>query len=552
MNFNLLYLLAALLTTSCSIRENVDLILYNGKIVTVDSLNSVVQALAVRDGRIIATGADKDIRSQYASMKQENLQGALVLPGFTDAHLHLRSLGQFLSRLNLLETKSYDELVAEVADRIRQNPDAKWIFGRGWDQNRWQPNVFPDNKKLSAVTPDNYVVLKRVDGHALLVNDRVLRLAGISERTADPAGGKILRDALGKPTGVLIDNAMDIVNAVIPPPTFIEDSLALQRAMQQCIEYGITSVHDAGVDSSYLASLKRLGKHHQLKTRVYAMLDHYDYRLVNQYMSQGPEIDSYNRFLTIRAIKLYADGALGSRGAALLHPYADDPQTQGLIIADSREIAKTGAWALRTGFQLCTHAIGNRGNRNTLDGYASAGDISKSRWRIEHAQIVDTADQKRFGTMGIIASMQPTHCTSDMAWVESRIGKEHLHEAYAWRSFMDNGTAYCFGSDAPVESCNPLWGIYAAVTRQDHTGKPEGGWLPEQRITVIEAIRGFTINAAYAAFEESYKGSIERNKLADLVVLSKDITTIPAKEILHTEVVMTIVDGMIVYRKTNP
>ncbi len=551
-----LFFLLLFFTCGCGVRENADLILLNGNVITLDSSDSRVEALAIRNGRIIATGSNLDIRSRYASMRAEDLEGSTVLPGFTDSHIHMLSLGRFLERLSLKETRSYTDVLDSVRQRAAVTPKNRWIHGRGWDQNLWPDKNFPSNETLNAVSRDHYVLLKRVDGHAVLVNDNVLNLAGISPKTPDPPGGKILRDAHGKPTGVLIDNAADMIIPFIPTATANENRESLRLAFNHCLENGITSVHDAGIDSANLAIYHDLGRKKQLPLRIYAMLEYSDRALVGRFLDEGPALGLYDGFLTVRSVKLYADGALGSRGAALLEAYSDDTQSRGLIVTPHDDLSGIAKRSLDRGFQLCTHAIGDSGNRFILTVYefvlsGAKLDFDSVRWRIEHAQVIHPDDFKRFGSSGIIASVQPTHCTSDMVWAEQRLGPERVKGAYAWRSLIESGARLCLGSDAPVESCSPLWGIYSAVTRQDHAGNPARGWYADQIMSIHEAVRGYTVNSAYAAFEDHMKGTIEKGKFADLVVLSDDITKIRPSEILTAKIRMTLVNGKVMYRKKS-
>ncbi|MBL7994489.1 amidohydrolase [bacterium] len=541
--------------TSCGLKENADLLLLNGRVVTVDEKNPAAEAVAIRDGRIIEVGKNETIRSKYVASRVEDLQGAAVFPGFIDAHLHMNSLGRLLLELDLTGTGSYDAILNLVETKVKSSPKSEWIFGRGWDQNDWAVKEFPTAEKLNACSGNYYVMLKRVDGHAILVNQRVMDAAGITKNTPDPAGGFIIRDTQGNPTGVLVDNAASLVKKVMPVPTREDDSLALELAMKSCLESGLTSVHDAGVDPQKIDLYKNMSKRGRLTTRIYAMLDGSNQTLIDEYFQKKRDTANVDNFLKITSVKLYADGALGSRGAALLEPYSDDVQNSGLAVTDPEKIQKITERALESGYQVCTHAIGDRGNRMTLDAYEKAllrtnmYGLDK-RLRIEHAQVVNEFDILRFAKLGVIASVQPTHCTSDMYWAEDRVGPKRILGAYAWQRFLKSGAVICNGSDAPVESNNPLWGFYAAVTRQDQHGYPQGGWFPDQKMNVLQALKGFTINAAYASFDEELKGSLEKGKLADLVVLDKDITSIDPKEILKTSVILTMVGGKILYRKT--
>lgn len=545
------FLLLAL--AGCRVKENADLIITNANVMTLDERQTRAEAVAIRDGKILAVGGRASIAGRFATTRTEDVNGALVLPGFTDAHLHLMGIGRALQQVNLTGTTAYAEVLDRVKDRLRTVPAGRWVRGRGWDQNDWAVRDFPDHTALSALSPEHFVYLTRVDGHAVLVNRKVLELCGITKATRDPSGGKILRNAQGEPTGVFIDNAIDLITPFIPVPTYDEDSTALAMAMDTCSKAGLTSVHDAGVDMAMLSLYEDFGRRRLLNLRIYAMLEGSLPGLLDTFFQRGPQKDLQGGFLSIAAIKFYADGALGSRGAALLEPYSDQPGHSGLILTETSVLERIANTAIQKGFQVGVHAIGDRGNRMVLDIYERAFAAqhvagASVRFRIEHAQVLSDRDIPRLAAMGVIASMQPTHATSDMYWAEERLGPARIKGAYAWRRLMNEGTIIACGSDAPVESFAPLWGIYAAVTRQDPKGWPDGGWFPGDRMTVLEAIRGFTTNAAYAAFEETKRGSIEPGKSADLVVLSRDITAIPPADILKTDVLMTIVDGRIVYR----
>ena len=553
--FKQILLPALLIITGCGLKENADQLLINGRIITVDEKNPYAEAVAIRDGRIVDLGSNEVIRTKYVCSRVEDLKNAVVYPGFIDAHLHMNGLGRLLMELDLTGTVSYDEVLKLVESKVQSAPHTAWIFGRGWDQNDWAVTDFPTAEKLNACSGNYYVMLKRIDGHAILVNQKVMDAAGITKNTPDPSGGYIIRDSQGLPNGVFIDNAMSLIYKVVPVPTREDDSLALELAMASCLKAGLTSVHDAGVGPEKIALYKSLSKRGKLTTRIYAMLDGSNEALINEYFRNKRDTTDYDNFLKIVSVKLYADGALGSRGAALLEPYSDSPQHSGLAVTDPAEIERITERALESGYQVCTHAIGDRGNRMTLDAYEKALKRTKTygldrRLRIEHAQVLSDSDIPRFAELGVIASMQPTHCTSDMYWAESRLGTKRILGAYAWQRLLKNGAMICNGSDAPVESNNPLWGFYAAITRQDHQGYPEGGWHPDQKMSAMEALRAFTINAAYASFDEREKGSIEKGKFADLVVLDHDITTVDPKEILNTSVLLTIVGGKILYRKS--
>ena len=534
-------------------QTDADLVLFNGKIYTVNSENAVVEALAVAGGRILAVGSADEVLGLAGETTQRiDLAGRTVYPGFIDAHGHLLGLGASLQNLDFVGTASYEEIVDMVAEHARQTPQGQWITGRGWDQNDWSEKNFPNHEALSLVSPNNPVYLTRIDGHAALANGVAMQIANINKDVVDPSGGKILRDAGGEATGVFIDRAQGLVARHIPGGTREETKTSIRLAIGECLKYGLTSIHDPGVTAQDIAIYKELIDAGDFDLRVYAMIRAGSVAGIEPFLDAGPLIDYGDGRLTVRSFKLGADGALGSRGAALLEPYADDPENTGLMILTKEVIEGITRKALAAGFQVCTHAIGDRGNRTTLDAYESAlraTNVSDPRLRIEHAQIVALEDIPRFAKLGVIPSMQATHATSDMYWAEDRVGPARIQGAYAWRKLMDAGCRIANGSDFPVEGVNPLWGLYAAVTRQDKKGWPEGGWQPGERMTRTEALRSFTIDAAYAAFEEGQKGSLEVGKLADMVVLSRDIMEIPAVEMLDTHVVTTILGGRVVYQR---
>ncbi len=543
-----------------------DLVLLGGRLLEAESPTAT--AVACRDGRIVFVGSDEQARDWIGPKTRVfPLSGAALMPGLTDAHGHLLGLGDSLARVDLVGTASFSEVVERAAARAASAPRGTWILGRGWDQNDWPEKAFPDHHALSEQTPDHPSFLRRIDGHAGLANAEALRIAGVTRHTPDPEGGRILKDATsGEPTGVLVDNAMRLVDRVIPAPTHEERTAALARAMQECVALGLTEVHDAGVDLETITCYRELASAGRMPIRVYAMVSGGRARAdaaharesdeiegnpaLAAYLERGPEIGAAGGLLTVRAVKLYADGALGSRGAALLEPYADDPENRGLLVSDPEAIRETTVRCLKAGLQVCVHAIGDRGNRVVLDAFerALAEVPSKdARLRIEHAQVLSPSDIPRFARLGVIASMQPTHATSDMPWVPDRVGPERARGAYAWRSLVRSGVTLAFGSDFPVESASPILGIYAGLTRQDLEGRPAGGWLPEERLTPVEVLRAFTAGAAYAAFEESQGGAIAVGKRADLTALSLDPLTAAPRELLGAKVVATVVSGRVVY-----
>ncbi|HET6372737.1 MAG TPA: amidohydrolase [Candidatus Polarisedimenticolia bacterium] len=534
--------------------EPADLILINGAVTTLDPAQPTAAAVAVRADHIIYVGSDPEaLALKGPATRVVDLKGRAVVPGFTDAHGHISGLGFAIERLDLTGTTSARQIAKLVRDRAKDLPSGQWITGRGWDQNDWNRQEFPTRADLDAAAPDHPVALERIDGHAIWANSRAIQIAGVTAATADPAGGQILRDVAGAPTGIFVDNAEGLIMERVAPPTRGQTKNALTRAMTRCLESGLTEVHDAGVSAQDLEIYRELLVDGDFPFRVYAMLSN-EPSLLEAHLTAGPQIGLGSGRLTVRAIKAYLDGALGSRGAALLAPYRDDSGNVGLVRTEPKVVRSLAERAARGGFQLCIHAIGDRGCRLALDALEAGIAASPGRdhrFRVEHAQVLAPEEIPRFGRLGIIASMQPTHATSDMYWAEERLGPERVRGAYAWRRLLSSGARLACGSDFPVESEKPLLGFYAAVTRQDAKGWPEGGWFPDQRLTREEALKCFTLDAAYAAFEESTRGSIVAGKLADLTVLSADIMSIPAAAILKTSVEMTIVGGRIAYERSR-
>ena len=525
--------------------QEADLIVTNARIYTADAAMPTARALAVKDGRFLAVGADV---SEHRGPRTRviDAHGAAVTPGFIDSHAHMGSLGRTLRILNLRGATTVGEMLAKVREAAARTPKGNWIVGRGWDQSLLPGRRFPTADELSSAAPDHPVCLTRVDGHAAWVNRKALELARVTAATPDPDGGKIHRDPAGRPTGILIDRAQSLVARLIPEPTPEQVREDLARAAARCARLGITTVHDAGVDRVELEAYRELIEAGRLPIRIYAMIGGAG-GLWREYLKRGIELGDR---LTVRSIKLMADGALGSRGAALFEPYSDDPGNSGLMILSKDEIVRVARQAVVHGFQVNTHAIGDRANRIVLEAYGAVlGGANDRRFRIEHAQVVAPEDFELLRRYSVIPSMQATHATSDMRWAEDRLGPERVRGAYAWRRFLELGLPIANGSDFPVEDPNPLWGFYAAITRQDHSGKPEGGWMPEHRMTREEALKSWTLDGAYAEFEENRKGSITPGKLADFVVWSNDIMKIPPKQILETKAVMTVVGGEIVYEE---
>jgi predicted amidohydrolase YtcJ len=502
-------------------------------------------AVYTSGGVIRDVGPAADIQRKHMPANVVAVLNGTILPGLTDAHGHLYGLGVSLDTVNLVETTSFDDVISRVKQRAAAS-DSGWIVGRGWDQNDWPVKEFPTAAALDAAIPDRPVVLERIDGHATVANSAAMRAAGVTAATADPDGGKIVRDPSGNPTGVFIDAATNLIDKAMPQPSEEQIKARVLAAAQAIAAKGLTEMHDAGIGGQTITAVQQLIDEGRFPIRVYAMLSDDD-ALLDTWFRSGTLV-GYGGKLTVRAVKLYADGALGSRGAALLAPYSDDPSNSGLLVSTEQHMEEVARRARTAGFQANAHAIGDRGVRNVIDAFANAGATAKDRFRVEHLQVIAPADVPRLVQHGIIGSMQPTHATSDMYWAEARLGAERAKGAYAWRTVLNAGGRLALGSDFPVEDVNPFFGIYAAVTRQDQKGWPEGGWHPTEKLTLAEAIRGFTSDAAYAAFEESSRGTIEVGKLADLTIVEGDLLAAPVSELYKTKVRYTIVGGEIVYQ----
>lgn len=529
-----------------------DLIVIGGHIYTVDDSRPAAQAFAVRNGVFIFVGSAREA----ASLKGPNtrvidLHGETVVPGLADAHGHLTELGETLHEADLAGSLSYDEVIQRTRKHAGAVSKGEWVLGHGWDQNRWASKQFPTSDALTRAFPDNPAVLERIDGHALLANARAMQAAGITAATKDPAGGRIVRDATGNPTGVFVDNAQGLIDHAVPPPTAAQLEQAISAAIADVHRWGLVSIHDPGEPRRIIDVMESMAQKGNFDLRGYVLIAD-NAADIAHYYTLGPRSAMYGGHLWVRAIKLYADGALGSRGAALLSPYSDDPGNTGLLVSTEPHLQDVATSALRHGFQVATHAIGDRGNRNALDAYEAALEAvptADHRFRVEHAQILDPADIPRFAELGVIPSMQSSHQTSDMRWAEDRLGPSRIHGAYAWRSLLNTGVIIPNGTDFPVEQVNPLITFHSAVTRQDSTGWPDGGWYPEQRMTRDEALRSMTIWPAYAGFQENLMGSITPGKYADFTVLDQDIMTVPANDILKTNVVATYMGGKAVYER---
>ena len=534
-------------------KPTADLIVTNARVYTVDDAHPLADAIAVRGGRVLFVG---DTRGALALRGPQtrviDLDGRTVIPGMVDAHGHVSGLGSALAIVDLTGASSYDEIIARVVAKAKSAQPGQWITGRGWDQNRWGDTRFPTHDKLTAAVPNNPVLLQRVDGHAYLANKKAMDAAQLSAATKDPSGGHMERDASGAPAGVFVDNAMGLVTRVLPRTTRDDEKKQILAAIAEAQRWGLTGVHDAGSSAQVLDIYEELGKAGQMNFRMYAMISggREESAVVDQWLARGPQSGLYDGTLWVRSIKLYADGALGSRGAALLDPYTDDPHNNGLLVSPPAFIQEIAIKALKAGFQVNTHAIGDRGNRVSLDAYEAAlkaVPVADHRFRVEHAQILNFADITRFAKLGVIPSMQASHQTSDMYWAGTRLGVSRLPGAYAWRSLIDAGVVVPNGSDFPVEQVNPIISFHASISRQDAENWPAGGWYPEQRMTRDEALRSMTIWPAYSAFQEKELGSLSPGKYADFVVLDQDIMRVPAELVMKTRVLSTWVGGKVVY-----
>jgi predicted amidohydrolase YtcJ len=535
-----------------------DLLLEGGTVYAAADARPRKASIAIADGKVVFVGDPAEGRALSRGARVVDLKGAYVFPGFADAHLHLLGLGKSLEIASLRGAPDAARAAARMAASAAKLPAGAWVEGRGWDQNLWPGREFPDARALDAVVSDRPAAARRVDGHALWVNTAALRAAGIDAATQDPQGGRILRRRDGSPSGVLVDNAMELLVKVIPVPTAADRERRLLAGAAACARAGLTEVQDAsGYGADEIAALERLAARGSLPIRVYATVSP-DPRELPAFFAKGPRIGGGSDFLTVRAIKAYADGALGSRGAALLEDYSDEPGKRGLLVTSPERLAAVALDARRAGWQLWVHAIGDRGNRVALDAFEAAASALPDapeggrRPRIEHAQVVSPEDFPRFGRLSVIASVQPTHATSDMSWAQARLGPSRIAGAYAWRRLKNAGARLAGGSDAPVESESPVLGLYAAVTRQDTSGQPPGGWRPGEALSRPEAVALFTSDAAFAAFEEAWRGSIEPGAAADLTVLSGDPLTAAPREILAITPVLTVVGGRVVHGPAAP
>lgn len=523
-------------------RKKIDLLIVNAKIYTVDSRFSTATAIAVKDGKIVDVGGN-GLRNKYWPLQTINAEGKFIYPGFIDAHTHFFRYGLGLQTANLVDTKSWDDVLNRLQSFAKTHPGG-WLIGRGWDQNDWVVKEFPNKEKLDQLFADRPVFLTRIDGHAAIANQKALDIARV--HAGQTLVGGTVETADGQLTGILIDNAVDLVSEKIPEPSADQISKSLQQAQANCFAVGLTTIDDCGLDYHEVLFMDSLEKKNILKMRVYAMLS--DATQNYNFLFQHGKIKT-NR-LNVRAFKVYADGALGSRGACLLQPYRDRKDWKGFLLSAQQHFDSVADIISRHGFQMCTHAIGDSANRTMLTIYAKyLKGKNDQRWRIEHAQVINENDFKLFGQYNIIPSVQPTHATSDMYWAKDRLGEQRLKGAYAYKQLLDENKWIPLGTDFPVEDISPFRTFHSAVFRTDAKEYPPGGFQKENALTRKEALRGMTIWAAKANFEENEKGSLEKGKLADFVILDKDIMTIDAKEILTTSVLATYVNGERVYQK---
>ncbi len=560
-----LLFIIVLLSACSEKRKPADLIISGGTIYTVDEKQPKVEAVAVTGDRIVYAGTLKGAEEFKGEKTQMlDLKGKVMTPGWVEGHGHFMGLGFNELELDLMNVKSYDELVEKVKEAVAKAKPGQWILGRGWHQDKWDQKPskmvkgFQTHELLSAASPNNPVFLRHASGHAGFANAKAMQLAGVNQLSVEKLskdmneGGEIIKDELGNPTGIFNERAQSLISNYIPKETEETNSKALELAIQASLKNGITSFHDAGASRTSIELFKKFKQEGKLQTRLYVMLTGFDPSLVYEYFRMGPVIDSTG-LLTIRSVKLNCDGALGSRGAWLLEPYTDRTDFSGMATLSMDTVAKISIEGLKYGFQICSHAIGDRANREILDRYEAAfkGNPEKAkdvRFRIEHAQHLAPSDIPRFGQLGVIPAMQAIHLSSDRPWAIERLGEKRIKEgAYMWQSLLKSGAKVVNGTDVPVEPINPIASFFASVTRQTLKGEPEGGYEPAEKMTREQALKSYTLDAAYGAFQEKILGSIEAGKLADFTILSQDIMTVPDNQILSTKVEMTIFGGKVLY-----
>ncbi|MBK8944519.1 MAG: amidohydrolase [Ignavibacteriae bacterium] len=551
--------------TNCSNNKKIaDLVLLNGNIVTVDSANAISQAIAISGDTIIAIGKNDEIKKLIgSSTKVIDLKGQTAIPGFIESHAHFISTGEALLELDLSNAKNWDEIILLAKNAAEKSKIGEWIIGRGWHQEKWNSipedavEGFPTHKKLSEAVPNNPIIFSHASGHAIFANAKAMEISNVTNLTQNPAGGIIIKDKNGFPTGIFLEDAEKLITKKYnedlnkKSKRELKDKIkkAIKLANEECLKNGITTFHDAGESFESLNIIKNMVENNELDIRLYVMLGE-NYVALKDSLRKYFTIGYVNNHLTVRSIKLYMDGALGSRGAWLLEPYSDMPNQYGMNTTSLDEINLICKIAAENDFQICTHAIGDKANREILNVYEN---IFKNypgknfRWRIEHAQHINPNDIPRFNQLGVIAAMQGIHCTSDAPFVEKRLGKDRAESgAYVWKSLINSGTIICNGTDSPVEKLNPIKNFHATVTRKTNDGNL---FYENQKMSRLEALKSYTINGAFAAFEENIKGSLEIGKLADITILSQDLLNISDDEILNTEIIYTIVGGKILYER---
>lgn len=529
---------------SCGGKQEADIIVHNATVYTVDDNFSVATAFAVKDGKFISVGSDSEILEGFESAEILNMEGAPVYPGLIDAHAHFYRYGLGLKNANLVGTRSFDEILELLQTHREKYPDEEWILGGGWDQNDWENTEFPTKEKLDEAFPDVPVLITRIDGHAALTNSAAMGQSEIFAKTKEVDGGKIYFDKNGEPTGLLVDNAIQMIARYIPEQTAADRIDALIRAQENCFAVGLTGIVDAGLDVNTINLIDSLNTSGELKMRLYVMVTPSEESL--DYFTQKGKIKT--DYLNVRSFKVYGDGALGSRGASLLAPYSDDPHNSGFLLQSPELYEELAKKIYDLGFQMNTHAIGDSTNRTMLNIYAKyLSEDNDLRWKIEHAQVVSLPDVDKFGKYNIVPSVQPTHATSDMYWAAERLGEPRIKTAYTFKDLLDQNGYIALGSDFPVENINPMYTFHAAVARQDAENWPEGGWQPENKLSREEALRGMTIWAAYSNFEEAEKGSIEVGKMADFIFTEKDMMKAPESELRNLKVKATYLNGQRVY-----
>lgn len=565
--FRYSFLILFMLVFACQTKQTADLVILGGKIYTVNNAKPVVEAVAVTGDKITFAGTAVEAQKFIGDKtKLIDLQGKTMTPGFIEGHGHLMGLGYSELNLDLTQIKSFEEMIRLVKEAASKSSPGQWIVGRGWHQDKWDAKPdravrgFPVHDKLSEVSLNNPVFLRHASGHAGFANAKAMEIAGVNPLTIekykseDGEGEEIVRDELGNPTGLFNERAMDLIDQHIPENTPESDRQALDLAIKACLRNGITSFHDAGASRKNIELFHQFKNEGKLGVRLYVMLTGWDRKLIYEWLKKGPEIDSLG-LLTIRSIKLNCDGALGSRGAWLLKPYSDRPDFSGMATLSMDTVLEISREALKYGFQVCSHAIGDRANKEVLDQYETAlseqpEKAYNHRFRIEHAQHLHPDDIPRFAKLGVVPAMQAIHMSSDRPWAINRLGEQRIQQgAYMWQALLQSGAKIINGTDAPVEPLNPIPSFYASVTRKTLKGEPENGYEPEQKMTRDQALWSYTLDAAYGAFEETIKGSIEFGKLADFTIFTKDIMTVPENEILQTHVAMTIVGGKLVYER---